>query len=309
MKRLQFDAEGRKVNELERSITLAIGSGNHAITYVHRSRQGRLFELPVSWYAKLNGYAMSPGYDRSDHFDARREISDACLFCHSNGRQPAPIDCGRCHGDTTAHLAKPGRGNILKAASVDTCLQCHLETSSNRFPDSLRRSGRDVFSYRPGEPLANYKLYFTAPGDDRFEINHAGYRLLESRCFRESKGRMTCVTCHDPHTAAVKKNSCEQCHAKPHTQADCAPCHLPKRVTADAIHVSMTDHRIELRPRFTDPVREDHAPYTGPLVDFYTRADTLSLERANTREPSVEALRRFLAANPGDAGLWAALGT
>jgi tetratricopeptide (TPR) repeat protein len=308
MKRYQLDAGGRPVNELERSITLAIGSGNHAITYAHRTLQGRLFELPLSWYAKLRGYAMSPGYDRSDHFDARREISDACLFCHSNGPQPAPIDCERCHGDSAAHRKQPGRGNILRTTSIDTCLQCHLETSSNRFPDSLRQPGRDVFSYRPGEPLAAYKSYFAPPTDNRFEINHAGYRLLQSQCFRASRGRMTCVTCHDPHTAAVKRNGCQQCHAKPHSQADCAPCHMPKRVTADAIHVAMTDHRIERRSRFTDPVREEHTPYTGQLANFFTVADPLSLQRANLREPSISELQQFLAANPKDSGLWAALG-
>lgn len=307
MKRHQLASAGQRVNEIERAVTLAIGSGNHAITYAHRTAQGRLFELPLTWYAKLSAYAMSPGYDRADHFDFRREISEACLFCHSNGREPTAIGCERCHGSTAAHLAKPGRGNVLVSKSVEICLPCHLETSSNRFMDSLRRPGRDAFSHQPGEPLADYKLYFAPPADDRFEINHAGYRMLQSRCFRESAGRMTCVTCHDPHSARVKAGACQQCHAKPHNTADCTPCHLPKRVTADAIHASMTDHRIEREPRFTDPVREEHTPYPGPLVDFFTRADALSLERANTREPSVEALRRFAAANPGDAGLRTAL--
>jgi tetratricopeptide (TPR) repeat protein len=302
MKRHQVDGEGRRVNEIERTVTLAIGSGNHAITYVHRTAQGRLFELPVSWYAKLRGYEMSPGYERADHFDFRREISEACLFCHSNGRAPTAIGCERCHGSAAAHLAKPGRGNIYVSKSVETCLQCHLETSSSSFLDSLRRPGREVFSYRAGEPLGDYKLYFAPPKDERFEINHAGYRLLQSRCFQESEGRMTCVTCHDPHSARVMANSCQQCHSKPHTQEDCAPCHLPKRAAADAIHVNMTDHRIDRRPH------ADDTPYAGRLVDFYTRADAISLERANTREPSVEALQRFLSANPADAGLWAALG-
>jgi hypothetical protein len=61
---------------------------------------------------------------------------------------------------------------------------------------------------------------------------------------------------------------------------------LPRK--ADAIYVSMTDHRIERRRH------EVNAPYAGQLVDFYTRADALSLEGANTRDPSVEALQRFI---------------
>ena len=283
------------MNELERTMTLAIGSGNHAITYVHRTAQGRLFELPVSWYAKLRGYAMSPGYDRADHLDFRREISDACLFCHSNSRTPAAIGCERCHGDTAAHLAKPGRGNIFVSKSVETCLQCHLETSSSRFTDSLRRPGRDVFSYKPGEPLSGYKFYFAAPDDGRLEINHAGYRLLESRCFRESQGRMTCVTCHDPHTARVKRNSCQQCHAKPHTQEDCAPCHLPKRVTADAIHVSMTDHRIE-RSRGS-PIPCARSMRRTP-ARWWTSSPAPMPWRSNARTCAIHRWRRFSASSP-----------
>lgn len=310
LSRHQQGAEGQTINRLSRSITLAIGSGNHAITYAHRTQQGRLFELPVTWYANLRGYAMSPGYDRSDHFDTRREISESCLFCHSNSPAPAPIDCNRCHGDTAAHLANPKRGNIVRTTSIDTCLQCHLETSSSRFPDALRQPGREVFSFRPGEPLGAYKSFFAPPRDDRFEINHAGYRLLQSQCFRQSKGSMTCVTCHDPHTAAVKQDTCRQCHAKPHTEAGCTPCHMPKRGTQDAIHVSMTDHRIERRPAGPlAAIREDPTPYTGPLVDFYTKSSPLTLDRANRREPKVEDLRKFLIANPKDQGLWAALGS
>lgn len=311
MKRHQVDpATGRPINEIERSVTLAIGSGNHAVTYAHRTAQGRLFELPLSWYSKDRAYSMSPGYDRADHFDFRREISESCLFCHSNSRTPEPIGCERCHASSAAHRAKPGRGNILKTGSLDVCLQCHLETSSSRFLDSLRLPGREVFSYRPGEPLGDYKVHFAPPAgsDDRFEINSAGYRLLQSRCYRESKSAMTCVTCHDPHSARVKSVTCRQCHVKPHTEADCIGCHMPQRIAADAIHVSMTDHRIERKPSFVNPVREDHTLYTGPLASFFTHAAPLALERANTLDPTVDALRRFLAASPNDASLRVALG-
>ena len=59
---------------------------------------------------------------------------------------------------------------------------------------------RTVFSYRPGQPLGEYELYFdpvSNQADDRFEIAHAAYRLRMSACFRNSQ--MTCLTCHDPH--------------------------------------------------------------------------------------------------------------
>jgi tetratricopeptide (TPR) repeat protein len=83
---------------------------------------------------------------------------------------------------------------------------------------------------------------------------------------------------------------------------------MPQRITSDAIHVSMTDHRIERRPTFVNPEREDHVPYMGPLVTFFTHGDAMSLERANTLDPTVNDLRRFLAANPADTSLRIALG-
>src|SRR3982751_5774278 len=94
MRRHQTGSSGEEINVIEKSIDLAIGSGNHAVTFVSRTAQGRLLELPLSWYPRSEDWGMSPGYDRADHDDFRREISDTCLFCHSSGATAAPIDCG-----------------------------------------------------------------------------------------------------------------------------------------------------------------------------------------------------------------------
>ncbi len=324
--RYQSDPQGRRVKVLEKSISFAIGSGNHAITFIHQTPQGRLLELPLSWYRQLSGYAMSPGYDSHDHPDFRREISGSCLFCHSAGPKPAPIDCHRCHGPVEAHLQAPAKGNILNPVrleprrQLEVCLQCHLETNSRGIQDSVRRPGRDVWSFRPGEPLSSYKLYFDRADSletDRFEINHAGYRLLQSRCYQASRDWMVCTTCHDPHTARVRKDSCTQCHSGAHQSGDvsagqsCEPCHMPRRVPVDAVHTVMTDHKIVRRPRFTNPKEEDHLPYTGPVVPYYEGVDSLSLALAQVRDatPEAEALyRRALLREPDSVPLLAALG-
>jgi hypothetical protein len=284
VRRHQVGASGTQVNVMEKAVSFLVGSGNHAITPVHRAPGGKFVEIPVSWYSQEKAWAMSPGYDRPDHLDFRRPVTAECLFCHAAYRTagaetPGPIDCERCHGEVARHLQAPRRGTVLNPArlpadrQLDICLQCHLETASRGFPDSLRLPGRDVDSFRPGEKLSTYKAYFDrADGADRFEINHAGYRLLGSRCFTESGGRMTCTTCHDPHTARAR-NACRECHtmlpaAHPEGTDECASCHMAKRTTEDAIHVRMTDHRIA-RP---GPVRElrheDHRPYTGDVVAF-----------------------------------------
>jgi hypothetical protein len=326
MRRHQLDAQGRQIQIVEKSIDIGIGSGNHAVTYAHRTPSGAFIELPLSWYAERSGFAMSPGFDRPDHPDMRREISPACLFCHAAYPDtpvatPRSIDCARCHGDTRAHLLQSQRGNILnparleKSRQLDICLQCHLQTVSMGIPDAFRQPGRGVFSFRPGEPLASYKMLFDRadPPGPRFEVNHAGYRLLQSACFQKSSGAITCTTCHDPHSARTR-NACASCHQSEHARqpdADCASCHMPKRRPSDAIHVSVTDHWIQRRPVFQNPEREVHVPYSGPVVPFYTPADPLTLAIANisTLTPEVpELYRRHLRRDPNDIPTMAALG-
>ena len=115
--------EPGSANVIEKRIDYVIGSGNHSRTFIYRNERDKLIELPVSWYSENGGYwAMSPGYDRSDHSDFRREVSDSCLFCHngypseSNGGLAMGIDCQRCHGPGEAHAK--GKGRIVNPAKL-----------------------------------------------------------------------------------------------------------------------------------------------------------------------------------------------
>lgn len=336
LRRHMIDASGSEVHVLEKSIDAALGSGNHAISYLHRDRSGTLWQLPLSWYSADGGYwAMSPGYDRRDHFDFRREVSDSCLFCHtaypqtSGSRDLHAIDCQRCHGPGARHAATPARSNIINPTrlevgrALDVCLQCHLETESRAFPDSMLRLGRTVFSFRPGEKLTDFKVFFDLPKgpvrDTRFEINSAGYRILDSPCYKNSGGRLSCTTCHNPHgpargAEAVEnvRRACLGCHESAHAEReqsgrDCASCHMPKRRTTDAVHVVMTDHRIGRPPIGGDPlarIPEHHEPYRGPLVLYRSEResrDLFYLAAAQIREGTnlsagMEMLERLIAA-------------
>ncbi|MDQ1471812.1 MAG: hypothetical protein QOJ99_3292 [Bryobacterales bacterium] len=289
-KRYELDAKGRQVNVLEQEVTYAIGSGNHARTYLHRSNNGELSELPVTWYTQEKRWGMSPGFDNANPADATRLVDDRCLFCHnaypaSDGSLAHGIDCQRCHGPGSRHidLAASGKaaGQDIRVAIVnparlsserqmDVCMQCHLETTSTDLPSMVRRFERGVNSFRPGEALTAYVVQFDeAPGTgrpDKFEIVNQAYRLRQSACFLKSAGKLTCISCHNPHQAARGelvvpgyRKVCVGCHphvtspAHPSLQnSNCVSCHMPGRRTDDAVHVVMTDHLIQRKPAFTD---------------------------------------------------------
>lgn len=269
--------------EAEKEIHYVVGSGRLVRTYIHRTPENKLVELPLSWYAQ-DGFGMSPGFDRPDHQGFRRAIQTDCFACHNAypaafqerraedpvypADLPEGIDCQRCHGPGAAHVGQAGRGAIVNPArlsparQLETCLQCHLETTSFPLPDALGNFGTAPFSFQPGKTLGDYRTFFDhAPRrgyDDKFEIVGAAYRLRQSPCFlRSEPGKLQCTTCHDPHGAEeVNVNTqCQTCHSsltakhpKLAADASCAACHMPKRRTEDVVHAVVTDHRIARPP-------------------------------------------------------------
>jgi tetratricopeptide (TPR) repeat protein len=315
--------DGGRIHLRELSVDFVMGSGNHARSFLHRTARGALLELPFAWYPENGGtWAMSPGHDR-DYTLPPRAIQYECMFCHNGYPQiparheepgaeplysnplPAGIDCQRCHGPGGDHVAKAQAGKpvadvrsaIVNPArlgsdrQMEVCLQCHLETTALPLPHSLVKYGRSPFSYRPGEPLGDFAIYFDhARGSDDFEIAHSAYRLRKSRCFlRSAPGRLTCTTCHNPHdvprgpqAVAHYNGVCGQCHAgrlgpKHTAAADCVACHMTKRRTQDVIHAVMTDHLIARRPSIADPLARvaerkeefDANLYRGEVIPYY----------------------------------------
>ena len=313
-RRYQLDAEDRETNVLEREVTHIIGSGEHARSYLSLDEGGVLRQLPVTWYPQIQRWGMSPGYDHPHHEDFGRQVTHSCLFCHNGYPQlpvlsdrygqrnvfrtelPSGIGCHRCHGPGADHVklassetAAVGqiRQSIVNPArlsperQLDVCLQCHLEAAAAA--PRFRRSGRPVYSFKPGESLADYIVHFDlgGPGSerplDRFEIDSAGYRMRQSACFRLSRGALTCTTCHDPHRKLQGQEAlrhyrerCLACHNRPSTAvhgetppSDCTACHMPKRRAQDVVHAVMTDHLIQKGPPGPDllaPLQEDHSP-------------------------------------------------
>ena len=168
-------------------------------------------ELPLAWYQDGGGH-----YGPDPDF----RFSPDCLVCHasSEGSHLTAMGCQACHSGVNE--SRP---------SQPVCLTCHLESHS------LRSTHGTVI----------------AQTDDLLELNSAAYRLLQSRCYQATQGKLTCAMCHPPHsfakTPAELRMVCRSCHPETHERAplDCNHCHMPERHAQDAGGLLVTDHRIQ----------------------------------------------------------------
>ncbi len=274
-RRYQVGFDGKEANVMEKQVDYVLGSGNHSRTYLHRTKDNTLIELPMAWYAEKGGsWGMNPGYDRPDHEGFRRTVEYSCMFCHNgypevppghdepgadavySASLPEGIDCQRCHGPGGKHARLAAAGSVslsdIRSAIVnpsklsierqaEVCMQCHLETTSSSLPHAIRRYNRGPFSYEPGEPLEDFVLNFDhAAGkgrDDKFEIVSAAYRLRRSACFRKSGGALLCTTCHNPHETPQHEDAAR------HFTAVCRQCHTGSfdRLVAAGKHSGSAD--------------------------------------------------------------------
>jgi predicted CXXCH cytochrome family protein len=327
-RRWQVGFDGRETNVEEKRVDFVLGSGNHAKTYLHLTPRGTLQQLPLGWYAEKGGYfAMNPGYDRPDYPGSIRAISYECMACHNgypkipaanrgDGSEaryltplPAGIDCQRCHGPGQEHAATSGKAAIVNPAKLaperefEVCLQCHLETTSRLLPHSIKKHGRAPFSYIAGQPLGDFQLTFDrAPGKNQsVEVAGGAYRFRQSQCFLKSEGRLRCTTCHNPHdiprgevAQAHYNKVCAGCHEGPHEAGhNCIECHMPKTRTDDAVHIVITDHRIQrvagsgLTAEKAETPETPATSYRGPVAPYYPRqADALYEAVAQVRDGS-----------------------
>lgn len=305
-RRWEVAPDGKQSNAFELEATHIVGSGNHARTFLHRTTSGDFIELPLSWYALENRWAMSPGFDSPSPPDFTRIVDSRCLFCHNgypsaSGSLATGIDCQRCHGPGSKHIELAASGKSKEEASaaivnparldaerkLDVCMQCHLETTSSELPAQVRRFGRSINSFRPGERLADYAVYFDDDRAEKFEVVNQAYRMRQSACFLKSAGQLSCTSCHNPHDiprgeAAIThfRQKCMACHPAVKSSghpalanANCAGCHMPRRRTEDAVHVAMTDHKIQRRAPSGNPMRPlEEVHHSGRPALYYPQS-------------------------------------
>jgi tetratricopeptide (TPR) repeat protein len=234
----------------------AFGAGAQGFTLVGRLPLG-FFEHRVSWYTERGVPGVTFGHKLSSTTPLG-EIQSAdtiyrCFNCHATNVKPGPnvstmeagVNCERCHGAGGTHVRERSAKSIFNAGrfaareSVAMCGECH------RMPDPAKGSPR------PEE-------------QDPLSVRFAPIGLMASECYRSS-GRLSCVTCHDPHDNAKRDDSfytarCASCHAGTEKTIvacgraggqNCIPCHMER--TRPAPELKFIDHRIRV---LNDPVRD-----------------------------------------------------
>ena len=281
----------------QRELKYFVGSGKRGRTYLF-DQDGYWFEIPVNWYGKKRVWDMAPNYQNAKEMPLTLPVDPGCLRCHGSDAQPSlpqarnryagvpflenGITCTACHGDATAHLASGGHTAMMKLGELtpvrrdSICLGCHLEGQ-----EAVVHQGKRLVDFRPGESIFDYASYFVRQGSSGERATSQWEALLQSGCKRGAGEKLTCTTCHDPHSSpepeervAFYRAKCLQCHdddavgkgetgmagfraaaqkgfaATHHPEnQDCTSCHMPRAKAEDIAHEQVTDHRIPRVPR------------------------------------------------------------
>ena len=289
----QKAADGTDIFRDEHQIEWIIGAGTNGFGTIVR-QNGYLFQAPQSFYSKPKMWGPSPGYESID-LGFNRPIQAGCIFCHSGRPRPiantdgefastpffeTAIGCESCHGPGAAHIsamknpaAKSGAfaqivnpGRLTPYLADNICIGCH-QTGDAR----VLKPGKTYQDFRPGEPLDDTLSIFMIPPTpanppNADHVEHY-YSMTLSKCYRASQGRMSCITCHDPHVepsseeaTAYFNQKCLTCHTvhscklplnvrlKKIPVDNCIGCHMPKRDIGVISHSTATNHRILARP-------------------------------------------------------------
>jgi tetratricopeptide (TPR) repeat protein len=253
--------------ELSALVEFAVGSGDRGLTMVARDEEGLSRVCRVSSYLggtlwDLTSHAADPQPDDPGGPLGRpmsRGAAEKCVACHVTSPRAARdrkapeaadrgIGCERCHGPAGNHLVamklkfpEPAIARPSKASAAQInklCGACHQVDDPS-----------------------------TTEADPRF-VRFQATTLPLSRCYAEGQGRLSCVTCHDPHRDAdtnpiTYEARCLACHGTGKTEppkadramrrtpcpvnptSGCIACHMPK-VEGAAPHASFTDHKIRV---------------------------------------------------------------
>jgi hypothetical protein len=263
--------DGAPVATWEEPVTHVFSAGSYGLALYSR-RNGRLIHLPIDYYAQAKKWDLDPmAFGGNPRMNV--QLDTFCISCHSDEPAkrfddplPGGIGCERCHGPSKKHVTSQkaedtiGPAQLSARRQLDLCTQCHQSTFEQQKP------GRDHFDFHPGENLDAFRVNFLEdPAEpDRVKLLAHAERLVRSACWRASKDKMTCTSCHDPHVSSISEpesywdGKCLGCHdtqactdTPAHRAAEgdhCWHCHMRRGPTSKLPLVTITDHWIQKRP-------------------------------------------------------------
>jgi len=270
-------------------ISYIIGSGHHTNSHL-LSENGYLYQSPLTYYIQKGQWDLPPGFENGYNSRFRRILDFECISCHNAypdlvkgsvnkyTSMPTGIDCERCHGPGSLHIAEKQSGLVVDTKlgvdysivnpkklpydlQIDVCQRCHLQG------DAVLKEGKNFYSFRPGMHLNNVMSIFLPVYENQekgFLMASHAERLHKSNCFLKTmegdKPSLTCISCHNPHVSVQSLKAdyfiekCQTCHINTHKPAElstwkikgdnCITCHMPKTGSIDIPHVRITDHYI-----------------------------------------------------------------
>lgn len=264
-----------------------VGSGQHTNSHII-DINGYLHQAPITFYTQKGKWDLAPGFEAGHNSRFDRKIEPECITCHNGNstwvegslnkysQVPLGIDCERCHGPGSIHVANKRNAIIVdtskeidysivnpKKLSIEKqnnlCQRCHLQGVT------VLNEGKTFYDFRPSQALKQtMNTFMPVYSKDENHMIMASHveRMKQSQCYRVSN-QMSCITCHNPHITVKEtpvaqfNQACKNCHNTSHVckapeivQAkenhNCIHCHMPKNGSIDIPHVAVTDHRIRV---------------------------------------------------------------
>lgn len=254
--------DGQYVTELP--VEWAFGAGDHAVTFVSKVSPEFYLEHSSSYYPAAGSLDLTPRHELLPAGTLHQAMGQAiktrgsgatildCFGCHSTGpvtvssggevqvSEPG-IHCEVCHGPGSAHREAAAQGLAVQARRLIENPGKLSGEELNRFCGRCHRVIGASFDW-----------------DSPWSVRHQPPYLARSRCFQDSGGKLSCLTCHNPHEKVVRgdaayyRSRCAACHnAGNHPPSktclaqkdpDCAKCHMPA-VTFNS-HLTFANHWI-----------------------------------------------------------------
>ncbi|MCH2695078.1 MAG: hypothetical protein MK025_10285 [Acidobacteriia bacterium] len=271
-KNFVLDLIATKENESNRMHLLwGLGAGRKGVTFVGLTDKGNYGQSRVSWYQKTSGLDVTTGLEKQveDTYEALADWmsppqQENCFACHTTQEADLPpiemnpknagVHCERCHG--------PGEKHIQAMMSDN-----HQIVNTIKNPGKMKAIEQIYFCGAcHGVPAGGTDLQTISKHmGDKQTARFPGQRLVFSRCYTESKGKLQCITCHDPHEDLVQQpraydTKCLTCHqaknpllqACPISKKDCTTCHMPYE-KGFMTHSEFADHWIRILSENNSP--------------------------------------------------------